>query len=260
MWNALGTQFALELAFGVLLALAFVPRAPVGALFYRLMGTLALVPILVGVGVPLQSGELAWSSPVALASGLAVLAWPLYSGPVRGARWAAALGVALAGTAAAVVLALPEAIVERGLGAWCLAGSSALATGSVAGSVVVAMVLGHWYLTVPNLAVRHLQRLNRVTVACMLLSLGLLVATCLAFRGLLAQSEAPLASSMGMLHLGTRVAVGLLLPLLFAAMAASSLRFQNTRSATGILYASTVLVLIGTAVSVSLQGSYGLPL
>ncbi len=43
-------------------------------------------------------------------------------------------------------------------------------------------------------------------------------------------------------------------------MAASSLRFRNTRSATGILYASTVLVLIGTAVSISLQDSYGVPL
>lgn len=43
-------------------------------------------------------------------------------------------------------------------------------------------------------------------------------------------------------------------------MAASALRFQNTRSATGILYALTVLVLIGTAVSLFLQDSYGVPL
>jgi hypothetical protein len=43
-------------------------------------------------------------------------------------------------------------------------------------------------------------------------------------------------------------------------MAESSLSFRNTRSATGILYASTVLVLIGTAVSVALQDTYGVPL
>jgi hypothetical protein len=43
-------------------------------------------------------------------------------------------------------------------------------------------------------------------------------------------------------------------------MTASSLDFKNTRSATGILYASTILVLIGTAVSVSLQSTYGIPL
>ena len=60
--------------------------------------------------------------------------------------------------------------------------------------------------------------------------------------------------------LGTRVTVGLVFPLGFAWMTASSLRFKNTRSATGILYASTVLVLIGTGVAVSLQDSYGVPL
>jgi hypothetical protein len=62
------------------------------------------------------------------------------------------------------------------------------------------------------------------------------------------------------MYLGTRVAFGVLMPLAFAWMTASSLRFQNTRSATGILYASTVLVLIGTAVAISLQSSYGVPL
>ena len=35
---------------------------------------------------------------------------------------------------------------------------------------------------------------------------------------------------------------------------------NNTRPATGLLYASTVLVLIGTAVSISLQDTYGVPL
>jgi hypothetical protein len=34
----------------------------------------------------------------------------------------------------------------------------------VAGSVGLAMVLGHWYLTVPKLEIRHCERLNQVTV------------------------------------------------------------------------------------------------
>lgn len=260
MESPIATRFCLELAFGLLLALAFVPRAPVGAFFYRLMGTVALAPVLIGVALPLARGGLAPRSPVAWSAGLALVLYPFYSGPVRGARWGAALGLALAGTAVAVVLALPPAAAESGLGARLVAGASALATGAVAGSVLVAMVLGHWYLTVPNLAVTHLQRLNRVSAACMLLSLALVAATCLAFRAFLAEAEAPLTGPTGLFHLGTRVAVGLVLPLVFAAMAASSLRYRNTRSATGILYASTVLVLIGTGVSIALQDSYGLPL
>jgi hypothetical protein len=121
-------------------------------------------------------------------------------------------------------------------------------------------VLGHWYLTVPNLAVSHLRRLNRVTVASMLVSLGALALVCLAFRPELSAHERSLFAATGLFYLGTRVAVGLLMPLLFAWMAEGSLKFQNTRSATGILYASTVLVLIGTAVAVSLQDTYGVPL
>ena len=137
---------------------------------------------------------------------------------------------------------------------------SALATGAVAGSVGLAMVLGHWYLTVPNLQVRHLRRLNQVSVFTMLASIALVLSSCLVFREALNAYDRPLFGASGLFYLGTRVVVGLLFPLGFAYMTAGSLRFENTRSATGILYASTVLVLIGTAVSVSLQDSYGVPL
>ena len=97
-------------------------------------------------------------------------------------------------------------------------------------------------------------------VVAMLASAALCGLSCVVFAQVLRDSRPPLFAPMGLFYLGTRIAVGLALPLLFAAMAASSLRFGNTRSATGILYASTVLVLIGTAVSISLQDSYGVPL
>lgn len=259
-WSPLATQFCVELGFGVLLALAFVPKAPVGALFYRIMGTTALVPILVAALVPVSVGLAEWSDPPVLAAVVAALAYPVYSGPVRGRRWALGLAAGLAGCAAALVLLLREAELASGIGGLAIASLSALATGAVAGSVGLAMVLGHWYLTVPNLAVKHLVRLNRVTVVCMLASLVLLALTCTAFDEPLNAPSRPLLGPWGLFYLGTRVAVGLAMPLLFAWMTASSLRHGNTRSATGILYASTVLVLIGTAVSVSLQDSYGIPL
>jgi hypothetical protein len=252
-------QFCLELAFGVLVALAFVPRAPVGVLFYRVMGTCAVVPILVAIALPLARGDLVASDPRVMTSALAALCYPIYSGPVRGTVWACGLATAIAGTAAGVVLALDHATM---LGHWelTIATSSALSTGLVAGSVALAMVLGHWYLTVPNLSIAHLRRLNGVCIATQLVSIGAIAASCWVFRSSIEGERGMLDSPLGWLHLGTRVAVGLALPLLFAFMTASSLRYQNTRSATGILYASTVLVLIGTAVSVSLQSSYGVPL
>ncbi len=259
-WSVLGAQFCLELSFGVLLALAFVPKAPVGTLFYRLMGSSAMVLSLVALALLLRVEGAGWTDPAVLATGLSLLGYPLYSGPLRGWKWGGGLAWALVGTAAAVVLVLSTALADAGAADLVVAGLSALCTGAVAGSVGLAMVLGHWYLTVPNLKVSHLARLNRVTVGAMLASIGSIALTCAWHADALADARTPLLGPWGLFYLGTRVTVGLLLPLLFAWMTAGSLKFENTRSATGILYASTVLVLIGTAVSVSLQNSYLVPL
>ncbi|HVS10156.1 MAG TPA: hypothetical protein VMS76_09820 [Planctomycetota bacterium] len=259
-WSPLGTQFCLQLAFGVLLALAFVPRAPVGAMFYRLMATTALLPIALAIGMSLLAGSVRWSEPWVVLGSVSALAYPFYARVPRGRSWWVALALALGGVGAALVVCIAELAAPMGrLG--ILAGSlSALCTGAVAGSVGLAMVLGHWYLTVPKLEIAHLQRLNRLSVACMVLSLVLLGLTCAVQAGAPAAAGSPLATPRGLFHLGTRITVGLLLPLLFAWMAADSLRWRNTRSATGILYASTVLVLIGTGVAISLQDAYGVPL
>ena len=259
-WSPLATQFCLQLAFGVLVALAFVPRAPVGVLFYRVMGTAALVPLLAAVLVPPLVAGASWGDAPSVLGALAILGYPVYSGPVRGARWAVALGLALVGSASALVVLLARGALVEGPLALAMASFSALSTGAVAGSIGLAMVLGHWYLTVPNLQIRHLQRLNRVTVGCLAASLVALLGSCLVFGASLGDAQPPLLGPWGLFYLGTRIAVGLLLPMLFAWMVSSSLTYKNTRSATGILYASTVLVLIGTAVSVSLTDSYGVPL
>jgi hypothetical protein len=265
-WSPLGTQFCLELAFGVFVALLFVHRAPLGPFFFRLMGTAALVPVLLAVVIPLLGRPAAeWldpSSPTAaitLGGGLAILSYPVYAGPLRVRRRLVGLVLAAVGTGVALVHTVRSAAgVADGLD-WAVASLSALATGCVAGSVGLAMVLGHWYLTIPDLKVGHLVRMNRVTLACMGLCLATVALSYLVFL----QGEPAHSTRFdlwGRFYLGTRVTVGLLMPMLFGWMTAQSLRHSNTRSATGILYASTVLVLIGTAVSISLQDSYGVPL
>ena len=268
-WPLIGTQFCLQITFGVLLAMAFVPKAPVGVLFYRVMGTAALVPVLMTLGALLGLQKRSFGDPLVLAVLVPLVTYPFYSGPVRGKRWGLALALALVGVGVAVALTVwaslhqagPQAEpLTAGIDLWVLATASALATGAVAGSVGLAMVLGHWYLTVPNLSITHLVRLNRVTAVTMLVSMALLMISCWLYgESLVDDRGRALLGSTGLFYLGTRIGVGLLLPLVFAAMTASSLKFKNTRSATGILYASTVLVLIGTAVSVSLQDSYGVP-
>ena len=259
-WSVLGTQFCLELGFGVLVALAFVPRAPVGTLFYRIMGTCAFLPLLVALVASIAWGKASLTDPGILLTAASAVGFPVVSGPFKGRRWAMFLASSLLFSGAALIVTVADASSLEGPLEIGLGSLTAMATGAVAGSVSLAMVLGHWYLTIPTLDVAHLRRLNRVTAATMLACLVLLATTCVAFHGRLSASEPPLFGPLGMFHLGTRLAVGLALPLAFAWMTAGSLVFKNTRSATGILYASTILVLIGTAVSVSLQDSYGIPL
>jgi len=259
-WSALGTQYCLELGFGVLFALAFVPRAPVGTLFYRILGTCAFLPILVAAVAPVAWSDSTLRDPLVWAAGLVLPAFPFVSGPFRGLKWSLPLAWALALTAGAISVSVARNATLQGAGEIALGSFSAMATGAVAGTVSLAMVLGHWYLTIPTLDVAHLRRLNRVAALSMATSVVLLGITCLWFSHRLGSGASPLFGARGMFHFGTRLAVGLALPLVFAWMTASSLEFRNTRSATGILYASTILVLIGTAVSVSLQSTYGVPL
>lgn len=259
-WSILGTQFCLELAFGVLVSLAFVHRAPLGVFFFRLMGTTALLPLLVAAVMPVVSKQARWSDPAVLFAAFAVLAYPVYSGPVKARTRLWALALAILGCGAALVAVVSTAQRVDGFTGGVVASLTALATGCVAGTVGLAMVLGHWYLTIPNLHVAHLRRMNRLTVASMVLCLGSVGLSYAVFFAGQPIGSATELGMWGLFYLGTRVAVGLLLPLLFAWMTAQSLQYENTRSATGILYASTVLVLIGTAVSISLQDSYGVPL
>ena len=49
-WLLLGGRFCIEFGAGTLVALAFVAPAPVGPPFYRLMGALAAVPLIVDRG------------------------------------------------------------------------------------------------------------------------------------------------------------------------------------------------------------------
>src|SRR5262245_57441571 len=139
-WGLLAQQFCLEIGFGLLLALAFVPRAPVGAFFYRLMGTCAALPLAAALCARVRAGT-AWSDPVVLGTTAALLAYPFFSGPARGKRWVLGLGAGLLGSALATGW-----VVRTGLPALTPLGQliatlSSLATGAVAGSVGLAMVL-----------------------------------------------------------------------------------------------------------------------
>src|SRR5262245_24484280 len=190
-WSLLAQQFALELAFGVLVALAFVPPAPVGRFFYRLMGTCAALPTGAALVIRLRAGAGA-SDPAVLGAAVALAAFPLTLDAAPRRRWTIGMTLALLGAGVGTGWVVRQGLPELSWPGHVVGAVSSLATGAVAGGVGLAMVLGHWYLTVPRMEIQHLVRLNRVTIAAMGLSLASLAAACVSFAEALRLAEPPL--------------------------------------------------------------------
>src|SRR5262245_65314808 len=99
-WLLLGGRFCIEFGTGTLAALAFVAPAPVGPPFYRLMGALAAVPLVVGAWLLGKADALA--APPAVAIGVALVAIPFFAWPTKPRMRRAALAVAIVAAATAV--------------------------------------------------------------------------------------------------------------------------------------------------------------
>lgn len=253
-WVHLGGLFCLEFGVGSLGALALIPPAPVGPPFYRLIAAHASIPLALGLWLLHTAGKA--DTAVTLLVLAELLALQCFAIPTKGrGRWIA-LGTAIAAGGLAVAWNLLASLAAP-FGLRLLALLSAFGSGFAVGSIGVAMAFGHAYLTYPNLKIHHFVRVNRATEGVLVAKGALVVATLAAFASSFEPLQSVLTTPGGWFGLFTRFAVGLAMPLLFAFMAGSALRYENTRSATGILYASTVLVLIGEAVAMSLRGQAG---
>jgi len=267
-WTQAGSLFGLEIGVGVLAATLALARAPLGPFFFRLLGGTAAAAVAAGALLPLAAGERGLATPVAAGAGLAVLSCAALAARLPSGGRALALAAALAGALLALGAAVSHAFLAGAGGldrgrledpvARLLLILAPVVSGGVVGSVAVSMVLGHWYLIVPTLPLAFLRRMNGFAAGALFGRLALSGGIVLAFAATL--REDGLFRPMGLFHLGTRAAVGIAVPLVFAGLVAGTLRHGNTRSATGILYASSILVLIGEAVGLSLWGTSGLPL
>ena len=120
------------------------------------------------------------------------------------------------------------------------------------GSVVFAMILGHWYLVTPTLPIRPLRSMSLLMVFAVLGKFLLLVTTFILFWT--AAGDEPrriLSSFIGLqgLFFWARILFGILGPLAIIIMTWQTVKISSTQSATGLLYVATILVLIGEAFS-----------
>ncbi len=132
------------------------------------------------------------------------------------------------------------------------------------GSVTVAWLLGHAYLTATEMTIAPLRRLAGLFALAVALRWAfLLICVGIAyFAELTGPSSGGLATTLAgaWLIVSLRVAVGLLAVGMFAYMVWDCVKLRSTQSATGILYFASVFVYIGEISSQHLAGEIGIPL
>lgn len=129
------------------------------------------------------------------------------------------------------------------------------------GSITVAWLLGHAYLTATKMTIaplRHFSRMLSWTVAVRILFMlvGLVIAWQAQGGG-----NAPIFRQLAhsWLIVVLRVGVGLLAVAVFAYMVADCVRLRSTQSATGILYFGSVMAYVGELASRQLIYELGWP-
>jgi hypothetical protein len=138
---------------------------------------------------------------------------------------------------------------------WAAWASSA-GVAATSGLALMAMLLGHAYLTASKMTMRPFRRINGWLIAVLLVRLA-----CAAGVTMWMQWHSPVMR-LWPIHgfmVFTRWGVGLAVPLLFVVMAHECIGRRATQSATGILYVAGVLIFIGELLGLHLARETGLP-
>lgn len=248
--------FVLKLCAGITMMWCLMPRKEVTDGFFRIqmrlvLGLAVLGVLLVQSHAPLSEASDSVTGAKAAAAiryiliGMAVVA---YFGSVV---WA--LGRRLPGTACIWALALAggyaiflQAATFHGNISVFQRLLSDFSTAAVAGSVLTAMLLGHWYLTTPTMSINPLWWFNGAIV---LSALARLVASTWAVY----ENGLPSGDSTQQIWLGIRWIGGVAAPLLMAVVVWRILKHRNTQSATGVLFAGLILVFMGEMTAALLE-------
>ena len=238
-------QFALRLIFGMSLTWCVMPKREVTSGFFRIQ---MLVTLGLGVLATLTLGQLerpGFAAPglfaltvgIALASFLGSVMWTLERRSA-GVRYTLVIVIA-----SAVALLHATWGRESTVPVWfdLLA---ELSGGWIIGGALSTMLLGHWYLTATGMPLAPLQQLNALLLAAVVMR------TVLA-AGVFYWSP-PMQATTQWVWMALRWA-GLIGPLILVLMVFRILKYRNTQSATGVLYAIDILIFLGEATAALLS-------
>ncbi len=256
-------QFTLRLVVGLSLTWSLLPRRLITSGYFRIQMLLVLGLSVLGALTAAQWSEVAEGATrlsVGLLQGaLVLIAGVSFLGSVlwtlerrRGGTVAAAMVLTIA------TLTLLAGVPANGSSAppWPLTVLDRLSSAGLLGGITATMLLGHWYLTATGMSLVPLARGTLlVQGGAVVRLLSVLAATLLAppeLRERLLQSH--------LVWTLLRWGAGLVGPLVLALLVPGALRYRNTQSATGILFAAVILTFIGEASALLLWRELGWPL
>lgn len=238
-------QFALRLAFGMSLFWCVMPRKEITSGFYRIQ---MLVTMGLGVLATLSLGQLK-SSTAAVDQGISLPG-----------LYVLTIGIAVTSLIGSVMWTLERraaghrfactVLVMSALGLGVLASQSSnltpmwlniasvLSGGWLIGGAISTMLLGHWYLTATGMKLDPLQQYNALLWGAILWRV---LISALVFTW-----SPEIASTTQWVWLALRWS-GLIGPLILVGLVFRILKYRNTQSATGVLYAVDILVFLGEA-------------
>lgn len=256
--------FLAHLGIGIAFTLLLVSKEA-GVKFFRFNAGLAAALLAAALAfrpAPEAAGAAVVRGGSVVAIGVALAALTIYW-IIAGRMWGwlrppLATVASLAGAAAVALhgLAASSDVTSRTLTA-----ASTLSSAALLGGACTAMVLGHWYLVIPSMEVRHLQKMvgfhivtiiGRIVVVALVLTfaVGIPLATGHTLRRYVTSVEG--------IFFWQRVLFGLAVPAVLSYMTWETAKIRSTQSATGILYVDFFTVVVGEVLACYLLLSTGL--
>ncbi|MDO8795168.1 MAG: hypothetical protein Q7J25_11170 [Vicinamibacterales bacterium] len=246
--------FLAHLGVGIAFTLVFVSREA-GVKFFRINAGLAAILIALALAFRYQGSPRVDLLALVVSEAAIVLCW-------------ATVGRTLARIRPAIVMvAVGSGVVALILQAFAISGgdsvpiqlltvASFLSSAALLGGSCTAMILGHWYLVIPSLEVRHLQSIVKVQIGSLVVRIAVVGAA--VFAGLALFEARPAADVENFRHYITsldgiffwqRVLFGLAGPAVLSYLTWETAKIRSTQSATGILYVYFFTVVVGEALA-----------
>jgi hypothetical protein len=254
-------EFALRLILGLVATWCLLPRVQITSGYFRIqmlltMGLAVLATLTAGQWKSTDATEVVPDGLTALLVGIGVtsfigsILWTLERR--AGGQLTAVLMLLQVVGAMLLVVRLRET-GGANLAVWI---ADLVTSGWVIGGLTGAMLLGHWYLTATGMRLEPLERATRLAQIALTVRLLFIVGT--TFTATAAARESLLGDHLVWTIL--RWTAGIVGPLTLALMTPGTLKYRNTQSATGVLFAAVILVFIGEAAGMLLSRELEWPL